>query len=66
MIVCEYFFKEFYSRGSNDYLSAWAAQVDCMAGKGWQVLDCRRKPQPGFWTVIFERPDSKAIHHGGY
>jgi hypothetical protein len=57
MIVCEMFFKEFYSWGGNDYLHAWATQVDCMASDGWTVLDCRRQSQhPGFWTVVLARP----------
>lgn len=58
MIAYEYFFKEFYSRGRGDYLNAWATQVDWMAAKGWKVLDCRRQSrQPGFWTVVLERPE---------
>jgi hypothetical protein len=59
MIICEYFFLQFYSRGSGEYLHAWAAEVDRMADEGWRVLDCSRKPQPGFWTVILGRPQSE-------
>jgi hypothetical protein len=57
MIVYECFFKDFYSRGSNDYLIQWAAQVDLMTAEGWNVLDCcRDQEHPGFWTTILERP----------
>ena len=58
MIVCEYFFKEFHTRGNSDYLTAWVAQVDQMGAEGWKVLDCCRKNDlPGFWTVILGRPE---------
>jgi hypothetical protein len=57
VIVCEYFFKKFYSRGSDEYLHAWATEVDRMADEGWKVLDCCRQWQsPGFWTVVLVRP----------
>ncbi len=57
MIVCEYFFKAFYTRGSEEYLHAWAMEVDLLAEEGWKVLDCRRQTHGrGFWTVIFARP----------
>jgi hypothetical protein len=56
MIVCEYLFKVFNSRGSDDYLLAWTIQVDCMAAEGWTVLECYRDPgQPGFWTTVLWR-----------
>jgi hypothetical protein len=35
MIVCEYFFKGFNARGSDEYLSAWAADMDRTAGEDW-------------------------------
>lgn len=57
MIVCEYFFKEFYSRGSDEYVNAWVAEVDRLGWEGWKVLDSTRRPkQPGFWTVVLVRP----------
>lgn len=56
MTICEYFFKGFYSRGTDDYLQAWVAEIDLMADQGWKVLDCRRQLFPGFWTVILGRP----------
>ena len=57
MIVCEYCFKEFYTRGSEDYLNSWVAQVDRMANEGWEVLDStRREGRPGLWTVVLARP----------
>lgn len=57
MIICEYFFKQFHSRGSNEYLNAWASEVDEMADQGWRVLDCCRESRaPGLWTVVFGRP----------
>jgi hypothetical protein len=57
MIVCEYFFKEFDARGSDEYLNAWAAEVDRMGGLGWKVADStRRRKQPGVWSVLLVRP----------
>jgi hypothetical protein len=57
MIVCEYFFKGFYSRGSEEYLNAWAAEIDRMCWEGWEVLDStRRLEDSGFWTVVLVRP----------
>jgi hypothetical protein len=65
VIVCEYFFKEFYSRGSDEYLNAWAAEVDRMGGQGWQVLDStRRAKRPGVWTVVLVRPAPELGAHG--
>jgi len=56
MIVCEYFYKEFHSGGSNEYLKEWASDVDEMAAHGWRVLDCvRQRQSPGFWTVVLVR-----------
>ena len=56
MIVCDVFLKEFYARGSTDYLSHWAKEVDWMAAEGWKVIDCcRQSEHPGFWTVVFGR-----------
>lgn len=57
MIVCEYFFKAFYTRGSEEYLNTWAMEVDLLSKEGWKVLDCCRQTQScGFWTVILARP----------
>jgi hypothetical protein len=57
MIVCEYLFMEFYSHGDDDYLCAWATQVDEMGEQGWEVFDCVRKPDTyGLWTVLLCRP----------
>jgi hypothetical protein len=56
MIDCEVFFKEFYSRGSDEYLTHWAKEVDWMATEGWTVVKyCRQPEHPGFWTVVFGR-----------
>jgi hypothetical protein len=56
MIVCDVFFKEFYARGSDDYINAWATEVDWMAAEGWTVIEsCRQSEHPGFWTVVFGR-----------
>jgi hypothetical protein len=58
MIVFEYFFKEFNARGSGEYLSAWAADVDQMADEGWELVE--RIPRlHGQWTVLFCRPDQR-------
>jgi hypothetical protein len=57
VIVCEYFFKEFYSQGSDEYLYAWAREVDVLADEGWKVLDSVRQPRhPGYWTTVLGRP----------
>jgi hypothetical protein len=57
MIVCEYLFKAFYTRGSEEYLDTWAMEVDLLAEEGWKVLDCCRQAQGrGFWTLILARP----------
>lgn len=57
IVVCEYFYKEFNARGDDDYLHAWAAEVDWLAEYGWAVLDCVRHPErPGFWTTVLCRP----------
>ncbi len=61
MIVCEYFYKEFNSRGSNEYLNSWASDVDQMADDGWEVLDCIRRPGDfGMWTVLLCKPSQNA------
>jgi hypothetical protein len=55
-VECEVSFKEFYARGSDDYLTRWVKEVDCMAAEGWQVIECCRQPDSwGFWTVVFGR-----------
>jgi hypothetical protein len=60
VIVCEYFFKEFYSRGSDEYLNAWAGEIDRMGCEGWKVVDSTRRSQcPGTWTVVLVRPASE-------
>jgi hypothetical protein len=57
MIVCEYLFMDFCSRGTDDYLCAWAAKVDKMGNQGWEVLESLRRPAtPGLWTVLLWRP----------
>ena len=43
IITWEYFYKPFNARGDNDYLHAWALEVDDMAAHGWNVLDCVRQ-----------------------
>ena len=63
MIVCEYFFMGFYSRGSQEYLNAWASEIDRMCWDGWEVLDStRRLEAPGFWPVVLVRPPRKSCH----
>ena len=57
MIVCEYIFKEFNSRGNDEYLDSWTSQVDRMGEEGWEVLECVRRPGSfGLWTVLLCRP----------
>jgi hypothetical protein len=56
MIVCEYVFKEFNSRGSDGYIVRWASQVDQLGNEGWEVLECVRRPgKVGLWTVMLFR-----------
>jgi hypothetical protein len=60
MISYEYLFKEFNSWGSDEYLHAWAVQVDEMAEQGWEVFECVRRPQRfGLWTVLLCRSGEK-------
>lgn len=62
MIVCEYLFKEFNTKGSNEYMDSWASHVDLMAEEGWAVLECNRKPASfGLWTVPVEPLQSEAL-----
>jgi hypothetical protein len=57
MIVCEYLFMDFYSRGNDEDLYAWATKVDQMGYQGWEVLECIRRPRSfGLWTVLLSRP----------
>lgn len=64
MIVCEYFFKDFNSRGSDEYLDSWASHVDHMADEGWEVLECIRRPGNfGLWTVLLSRPSGDGPRH---
>lgn len=56
---CEYFFMGFYTRGSDEYINAWAADVDRMAAQGWDVLDSvRNQGRPFHWTVCLYRDGS--------
>jgi hypothetical protein len=60
MIVCEYLFKEFNTKGSDEYIDSWASHVDHMADDGWEVLECIRRPESfGLWTVLLCRPSRK-------
>lgn len=57
MIAHEYFYKGFYSRGDDDYINQWAAEIDQMAAAGWEVLGSERMPGVPFqWTVCLYRP----------
>jgi molybdopterin-binding protein len=56
LITGEYFYKDFYSRGDDEYLSRWASEVDRMAENGWEVLGSERAPgKPFQWTVCLYR-----------
>jgi hypothetical protein len=60
MIVCEYWYRDFNSRGSDDYVRTWAAQVDRMAAEGWSVLECYPdRKHPGSWTTVLIRPQER-------
>jgi hypothetical protein len=62
MIIFEYFFKVFDARGSGEYLSAWATDVDRMADQGWELVE--RIPRlHGQWTVLFCRPGERFHRH---
>jgi molybdopterin-binding protein len=53
---CEYLFKGFYTKGSNEYIHAWAADIDRLAEAGWEVLGSVRCPGIPFeWTVCLYR-----------
>jgi hypothetical protein len=61
MLLCEYLFKSFNSRGTCEYLETWASQVDEMAEQGWEVLECVRTSQrSGQWTVLLCRTAENA------
>ena len=62
----EYFFKRFYSRGDDEYLRAWAAEIDLMADQEWKVLDCHRQASPGFWITILGRPAHEFRDEGAH
>jgi molybdopterin-binding protein len=56
VITGEYFYKGFYSRGDDEYLSRWASEVDRMADDGWEVLGSERTPGIPFqWMVCLYR-----------
>jgi len=56
VITGEYYYKEFYSRGDDDYMVRWAAEVDEMAEDGWEVLGSERSlGLPFQWTVCLYR-----------
>jgi hypothetical protein len=40
----------FDSKGSDEYLEAWASQVDRMTNEGWEVFRMCTKP-PAIWVV---------------
>jgi hypothetical protein len=70
MIVCEYLFMDFHSRGNDEYLCAWAIDVDQMGHQGWEVLECTRMPRRfGVWTVVLFRPSGNGprnkLRHDG-
>jgi molybdopterin-binding protein len=54
-IFCEYVFKSFHSRGSDDYINAWAADIDRMTDEGWKVLGSERSQTAFQWTVCLYR-----------
>jgi molybdopterin-binding protein len=52
----EYFYKGFRSRGSDEYLEQWAAEIDQLVDAGWEVLGSERMPGVPFqWTVCLFR-----------
>ena len=58
MIVCEYLFTEFNTRGSNEYIEWWAEQLEDVLAQGWQVVDAVRKSSAdGMWSVCLARVD---------
>jgi hypothetical protein len=62
MIICEYLFKEFNARGSDEYIISWASHVDQMTDEGWEVLHCTRSPGSfGSWTVLLCRPSRNGL-----
>jgi molybdopterin-binding protein len=62
VIAHEYFYKGFHSRGDDDYLNQWAAEIDQMAAAGWEVLGSERMPSIPFqWTVCLYRPAQSRV-----
>ncbi len=58
MIVCEYLYTEFNTRGSDEYVAWWAEQLEDVLAQGWQVEDAVRKSRgDGMWSVCLARVD---------
>jgi hypothetical protein len=58
MIVCEYLFTEFNTRGSDEYVARWAEHLDETLAEGWEVVDAVRKSSAdGMWSVCLARVD---------
>lgn len=58
MIVCEYLYTEFNTRGSDEYVEWWAEQLEEVLAQGWQVVDAVRKSHAdGMWSVCLARVD---------
>jgi hypothetical protein len=52
----------FDSKGSDEYLEAWASLVDRMANEGWEAFECVRSPQRfGLWTVFVVQAKSESL-----
>ncbi len=57
MIACEYVFGNVNSLGSDDYLDECAVGIDQMVDRGWEILECTRRPgADASWTVVLHRP----------
>jgi len=63
MILCEYRFENFNTRGDDDYLDSFAVRLDELFTQGWALLDAHRDAE-GWWQVELYKPtfsDSKAV-----
>jgi hypothetical protein len=57
VIAHEYFYKGFHSRGDDDYINQWAAEIDQLAAAGWEVLGSERMPAyPSNGPYVFTGP----------
>jgi hypothetical protein len=68
MHLGEYFYKEFDAKGSYEYLSRWAAEIDQMYEEDWSVVGSVPKAtKRGLWmTCLWRDPDHAKLRPKEY